>query len=165
MINFSINENIDIVALYAAFTATVALFWNIWNKINDRPRIIIKVRPGYKIVGNPLFEEIHQGKVYMIVDVTNRGTQSTTIKNLGMHIYKSRINAFFKIKPRLFAIPLTQLDPTRTKELPQTIKPGEHWTGHVLQNNLEKEIPKNGISRVYIVHSFSDKPVEKTFKL
>ena len=68
-----------LIAIYAAIVATSALLLNFRNSFESRPRLHLRlIADGLTIGGDPEFDE----KNLIILTVTNRGKEATTITNM-----------------------------------------------------------------------------------
>jgi hypothetical protein len=74
-VNLTISA--DVVAWYAAIVGTGSLAVSIYNAWLDRPRVVVRVRAGYRVEGAPAVYPAD--KLYIAITVANRGRRPVTI--------------------------------------------------------------------------------------
>ena len=85
---FNINARFsltDMAAWWGAVIATAIFIWDIIKWIKSGPKIVFTVWPNQIVMGDP----VREGKTYINANVINRGTQPSTLRNLGLFFYKT----------------------------------------------------------------------------
>ena len=66
------------IALYGAILSTIALIWNIYNKLQDKPKIKVTAKFGFLDFGGKLSE------TKLIVTAINKGKGSVYLSSMGL---------------------------------------------------------------------------------
>ena len=147
------------VAIYAAIVATGALFLEIRRWVESGPRLYLTVSPNRQLIpstgGRP------DGAPHVVVSVSNRGSEPTTITMLGLRRYD---NWFKKLRNRpsedMF-IPLPTIPGTGLGKLPHLLEPGREWHGFMDQDDKMEEWLKAGRFYVAVYSTHSARPTVK----
>ncbi len=137
----------DIVAWYGAVLATLVLFLEIFKWLRAGP--IIKVRA---LTGMETNMRDLKDKKLILVKVTNRGSQKTTITHLVVQHYKTRFHKLINRKNRSFIISNHSIG----QPLPYVLEPGEEWAGCIVQDQEFEHLSNNGLLHCGIYHSNSE---------
>lgn len=140
---FNINARFsltDVAAWWGAVVATALFIWDIIKWIISGPKIIFTVWPNQIVMGDP----VREGKTYINANVINRGTQPTTLRNLGLLFYKTRWRKFKHKADQAMII----TNPNMHFPIPYLLEPGKVWNGLILQNNEVENMAKEGILEV-----------------
>ncbi len=129
----------DIAAWWGAAVASLVLLWDAYKWISDGPRLSMRLSPNMEIFGDPSRE----GITWIAVNISNRGTRPTTIKNLGMEYYRSR---WRRLRNRA-ALAAVFPNPSDGFPLPRVLNPGEEWLGLIPQQRLDLRIDIEDLSR------------------
>ena len=154
------------LAVYAALVATGVLIIQIRQWIENRPRVFLKVLPDMVLPNNILgLDKI------IFVTATNRGSETTTVKNLFVIWYENRLDKLFQRKGEVGIIPHPSIRNLKAGGvLPYVLKPGSEWTGMIDQNQMIDEtyeletIIANKWAYVAIHCSHRDKLIRKRLK-
>lgn len=73
-----IQDNSTIIAIYGAFISTVALIWNIYNKLQEKPRIKVTAKFGFTEIERKLSENL------LIITAINNGKLSIYLSSFGL---------------------------------------------------------------------------------
>mgnify|MGYP001566808830 CR=1 FL=1 len=73
-----VQDNSTLIAVYGAFISTVALIWNIYNKLQEKPKIKVTARFGFTDMGGKISENL------LIVTAVNKGKQSIYLSSIGL---------------------------------------------------------------------------------
>ena len=153
------------LALYAALVATGVLIIQIRQWIENRPRVFLKVLPDMVLPNNILRPD----KI-ILVTATNRGSETTTVKNLFVIWYENRLDKLFQRKGEVGIIPHPSIRNSKAGVLPYVLKPGSEWTGMIDQTQTIDEtyeletIIANKWAYVAIHCSHRDKLIRKRLK-
>ena len=143
-IDFSISENLDPIALYAAILSTIIA---IWEYIKWRARNCIEV----KCNTNMLFIPSKDKNKYIVANVTNKGQTATTITHFALYYWKNRFDKFFNQAQQSFIV--------NTDQVPQVIQPGEQWMAQVIQSEELVSMATEGCLYAVIIHSMGKKEI------
>lgn len=111
------------IAIYAAIVATGALTLEIRRWFENGPKLCIRAR------GNMvLLDGAKEIKGLLVVDVSNRGSATTTLTNLAILEFSSRWSRLRMRPAKSFIIPHPQL-PGNKPVIPHVLPPGEQWMG------------------------------------
>ena len=153
------------LALYAALVATGVLIIQIRQWIENRPRVFLKISPDMALSNNILGPD----KI-ILVTATNRGSETTTVKNIFVIWYENRLGKLFQRKGEGGVIINTEIPNSKAGVLPYVLKPGSEWTGMIDQTQMIDQthgletIIANKCVYVAIYCSHRDKPIMKRLK-
>lgn len=131
-------------------------------------RLSMSVIVEAKLYGGPVKDE----NTYLAITLTNRGSAPTTLTNMVLYDFPSRLARWLPSYPKWLVrwlkskLPKTMIVPNPGNQpLPYVLEPGYNWHGRVIHNSdLIKMIDKGGLY-VGVVGSHSDKaflkPVRK----
>lgn len=142
------------VAIYAAIVATAILIWDIAKWLRSGPRIKLRTMPNmewFNATG-----QIRKGETYVIVMVTNVGSSPTTITHLTLAYFKNhmdRLRQKFEMRAVIMIAQAASHLP-----LPQVLKPGEDWSGMILQNDELVQMAVNGVLYAEVIDSVNKRP-------
>lgn len=152
-IAFSVNGNIDPIAVYAAILSTVIAAWE-FIKWRERNAIKITCTP------NMLFFPSRDKQKYVVVKVINRGDRPTTITHMLGYYWKNRLDRFFDRRKKKVTAFVVNSD-----NVPKVIQPGEEWMGQALQNNEIEKMASEGYLYMGVIHSMGNKEVLRRVKI
>lgn len=147
---FSMDGEVNLLALYAAVLSTFIAVWEIL-KWHARNSVSIKCKP------NMVFVPSSDDKKKIITNVTNRGDRPTTITNYLAYYWPSRVDKVFKRNMKSFII--------KSDNIPMIIQPGEQWVGLSNQDEKMEKMAKEGLLYMGITHSMSEKVILKRVKV
>ena len=148
------NTTTNIAAWWGATIATIVLIWDIYKWAHLGPIINVTASPNMKTFGE--IPNHPRDKKYISVEVTNTGTQKTTITHLMSSHYKSLIFKLIKKTDKNYAF----LTPAfLAPPLPYILNPGERWLGGIEQNNELEKLSRSGLLYCGIYHTGNKKPV------
>lgn len=151
----------DPIAVYAAVVATGALFLEVRRWFENGPRIRLHVAHDMRFINDGALGE----DVFLMLTVTNTGTQATTLTHLLLEDYGSVLSKL-RGKPNWNAIVPYPNQDMSMPNLPSKLEPGDQWQGMVSMRP-ETEIPKRregGQLHIGIQCSHRSKPYYCTVK-
>jgi len=105
---------------------------------------------------------VEQDQRYIAVEVSNAGRKRTTITNVAVVLYKSRLRYWLKKTPdKSFIVANFFLDDPPPYEL----EPGSRWLVGINQDQLISEMSSYTLPFCAIYHSLSNNPVMHRIKL
>lgn len=119
------------LALYAALVATGVLIIQIRQWIENRPRVFLKISPDMVLSNNILGPD----KI-ILVTATNRGSETTTVKNIFVIWYENWLGKLFQRKGEGGVIINTEIPNSKAGVLPYVLKSGSEWTGMIDQTQM-----------------------------
>lgn len=152
-VTFSVDGNIDLIAVYAAILSTVI---GIWEFIKWRGRNAIKMM----CTANMLFLPSQDKQKYIVVKVINRGDRPTTITHLLGYYWKNRFDRVLDRKKRRASAFIVNSD-----NVPKVIQPGEEWMGQAIQNDEMEKMATEGYLYMGIIHSMGNKEILQRVKV
>jgi hypothetical protein len=78
MIEWIKNNPPIIIAIYGAFLSTIAIVWNIYNNLQDKPKVKVTVKFGFLTFDEKLSEP------QLIITVINKGKRSVYLSSMGL---------------------------------------------------------------------------------
>lgn len=114
----------EILKWYGAVIATIALAWNIYNYLNQKPKVVVRLRhnTGYadKFSDKDGVDGSREYIPYCHFEFTNRGKLPTTIIQLDATHKKNK-----DLKVQVYDM---EFEPISNKNLPFVLSPGEVWS-------------------------------------
>lgn len=149
------DKVIGIVAWWGAILSTIVVLWDIykWKTSGPKLKVDISANMQYFEQGTGRVDD----KTYVIVNIANVGQRLTTITNVGMQYYESRIKRIMK-KPKTSFIVTT---PNQYLPTPYKLEAGTTWMATIVQTDDVVEMAKKGILDCLIYYSQSNKPFRK----
>lgn len=144
----------EAAAWWGAITGSLVLVWDIfkWSRSGARLSVTATANMQYLPPGSAKLEEQN----YVVVVVSNRGDNKTTLTHLvGMH-YKNSLLRILRRKPTTSFFVPTQSG----KQLPYQLSPGDQWTGMIEQNEKLERMMED-VLYVGVYHSSGSKGVLK----
>lgn len=140
------------IAIIALGISAAALALEIRRWMESGPRLSVSCAPDmiYVYAG----EEPNPDEKYLSFEVSNRGNMSTTITNLAMAIFPSRLSRLRNRASQNFLCPW----PSKAQPLPFLIEPGARWSAGVRQGPEIEEALDNGTLWALVFATHSDKP-------
>jgi len=74
----------DTLAIYGAFLSTIAICWNIYNKLQDKPKIKVLVRFGF-------FPGDSSNKDFLFINAVNFGKRAVSLSSYGLRSGKEDV--------------------------------------------------------------------------
>lgn len=147
----------DFAAWWGAFIATFLLVWDVVKWITAGARLKLRVQYDMILVNHPN----HDGDIFIIVSVVNRGTLPATITQLAGTTYQNKIKRWLRKSPKAFVV-------IQRGELgsgiPFLLEPGREWQGFISQNSeMEKNI-KSGNLEIWVSHTASNRWIRTRIK-
>ena len=142
---------------YAAFVATAALLWNIFEWLKSGPKVYLTARSGWKISGDPKLKE----KTYVLLTATNIGDRPTTINTPAFIYYRNLLSWIKACLPFIRCYADAQFiikTPGISAKTPCILKPGEVWTGLAIQSQDLGKMIKDGLLLFALYASYSGRP-------
>ena len=143
----------DIAAWWGAALATVVFLWDIYKWATSGPRLVVRAFPNMVSAGS--YWEA-QGQLSIFVEAINRGDKLTTLTNIAVFAYRSRLHRLFRKKAH------TLLPPN--PGIPHELDPGKRWTAMLEQDALRERAP-GCVFHLHIGHSGSNRPILVAFSL
>ena len=137
-----INIWVAVVAAYAALVATAALALEVRRWVEARARLAIHISPEMSYTG-----DADEDTRYLVVEVVNRGTISTTITHFVLEEYPTWWAALRR-KQTYAAMILRPMPEGVPWNIPQVLGPGERWSGMARHTDDLVERAKGG--RLYV---------------
>lgn len=75
-------DRIDYLAIYGAFLSTVAIGWNIYNNLQDKPKIIVIAKFGVMSGSD---------KTFLFITAINKGKRSIHLNSFGLRTEKENM--------------------------------------------------------------------------
>jgi hypothetical protein len=147
---FSMDGEVNLLALYAAVLSTFIAVWEIL-KWRARNAVLITCN------SNMLFIPSPDDKKYIIVNVTNKGDTQTTITHFLGYYWPSRVDKILNRNVRAFVV--------NSPDVPKIIQPGEQWMGQAHQDENMEKMAKEGLLYMGIIHSMGKKEILKRVKI
>ena len=137
----------DYLAAWGALTGSLVLLWDILKWFRDGPRLKVRVRPNTFYEDGEIVdvEKTEHGEftsyaVYYHIEITNVGTQPTTLLDIEATTKPLGIERIERIKrkSKRFLISCSEkaFTPHFGKSLPQVLKPGEVWSCRLNENSV-----------------------------
>lgn len=82
MIGLIKNNPTITIAIYGAILSTIAIGWNIYNNLQDRPKIKISTKFGFMAGDN-------SEKTFLFIKAINRGRRPITLSSVGIRCEKN----------------------------------------------------------------------------
>ena len=143
-----------VIATYAAIVATGALFLEVRRWFETGPRLNIGFIANAETFGMPGTE----GNTYIAVNVSNRGTEATTITNFALHEFGTWLDRL-RFKPKWSAIVPNPQPPGSEPNLPSILQPGEMWHGMAKHDDELLARIKTGRLYLAIYASHTSRPI------
>lgn len=143
-----------LVAVYAAVVSTGALALEVRRWFESGPRLAMTVIPEAQQVGGPVRDD----RVFVSVRVTNRGTQPTTVTNLGfVEFRRPWLRYFDRRTSRAAIVPMPGAVPQY--QPPYLLQPGTEWTGMASYDDALREWVATDRPYVAVWTSHRSKPL------
>jgi hypothetical protein len=142
----------DIAAWWGAILASLTLVWNIFRWHREQCKIRVRILPNMSI-SLPNGEQTGQKSIF--VEASNVGGKDTTITLLGGYRCLSLSERLRRRSVRSFGVPLIRPG----QSLPHIIRPGETWTGCIVQSAEIEKWAREETLYCGIWHSLSKRPV------
>jgi hypothetical protein len=136
------------IAVYAAVISTIVFGWDVLKWAMSGPQLKIVCRPDVVLVGGGVRDTGRK----LSATVVNRGDAATTLTNLHLCLYQSRLHPWLPWKkPDYFFVKA----PSAVQPLPYNLEPGRQWQGIVNQNEDLEKMMRDGalFAEVQYVHS------------
>ena len=145
------NMIILIIAVYGAIVSTLVLIWDIYKWKNKGPKIEGRITSNMIGINAPEYQD----KKLTVVNITNTGDKPTTITNVSLKFFKSKIKKFFKKSDQLIFV----ATPSISHPIPYVLNPGFEWKGIIIQNDDMTKMSKQGILQcsVHLSHTNNTK--------
>lgn len=150
---FSINlaDKLDPLALYAALLSTVIFVWEIIKWVRQGPRLKGRANSGMKTFGMGYSDD----KTYVVLNVTNVGTEKTTITHVAIYGFK-RWWSWLRTRPDKAGVVKHSI---AAYPIPYVLNVGEKFMSMCHQDDELEQWSRDYWLYAVIVHSFSDKPL------
>lgn len=150
MIDLTINAEIDLISAYAAILSSLIGAWE-FIKWKNRNSIKLICTP------NMEFFPSNDNKIYIVANVTNKGSQPTTLTHFIAYYWENRFDKLFKRNRQNFLI--------CSETIPKVLNPGEQWMGQAEQNEDIEDKAKNGLLYIGVIHSMNDGEILQRIKI
>jgi hypothetical protein len=141
----------DWLAIYAAAASTMGGAWQLFQHFSRGPKLFVRYSPDMVHAGNGSIGT----QKYVRIEVSNRGTESTTITNIGFLTYKNWLHKQFG-KTKLAAI----VPPNNLNQIfPYPLEVGGTYTTSMMQESTFEKMTREESVYFTIYHSFSEKPI------
>lgn len=149
-VTVNIEQDIDVVAVYAAIVATAVLIWEVYKWFRSGAQLRSFIQPNMECVGGRLEDD----NTYLVLNVKNVGTAPTTITNVTLHTFD---NAWKRIR-NIPTKSLVVLDAS-PMQLPHTLEVGKYALGMIKQTEELEQMSRTALLYCNVHHTFSEKPI------
>ncbi len=148
-----------VLAIYAAVLSSIALAWNIRTHYEGKVRLKVQGKGGMRIADPFAQPGISvadaENNTFLVISVSNVGGKVTTIKNLGIVVYRNRLmKAFNRPVVKYIISPAIKGYP-----LPHPLELGKEWTAFYPEPKEMKDGAKGCLSFVVVSHSMDGEEV------
>jgi hypothetical protein len=149
---FTWATDLNPVLLYSAIVSTAVAGWSVYTYLRDGPRLRISVGGNRRLVGEGYLDP----KTYLMYEVVNTGTATTTINGLGLFVYD---NWWQKFRQKSAAAYVITLAPASTQNLPFVLEPGHRFMGVSFQTPEIVKHTREQIVYVTVWHTMAKRPI------
>lgn len=151
-------DELDFVKWWGAVLATIAFGWNVYNSLQNSPKLKIRLRPytSYpdgRVVSTEKteFGEVTTHAAYCHIEITNVGRLPATITNIhATHSRRKNGVQRFSSSERFLS---------HSKEsIPLFISPGQHWSCRLEMEDIHK-LSELGKPEIHVEVSYKDTPI------
>jgi hypothetical protein len=151
-----ISEQPNFIALYAAGLSTIIALWNFYQWWIKGPKLVGRAASNMVTYGGAP----QDGNTYCVLTVSNRGDAPTTVTNLGLLGYKSRLQYLINRHSKAAVITAGGLG----HPVPCQLVPGNEFTGFAIQNAELEKWSRDHLLFMCMWHSMSNKPFRVRLK-
>lgn len=152
-ITLHIADEVNLVAIYAAFVSSVVLIWDIIKWWRTGPRLHGHAKGNMQMIGGARGRDPSS---YIVFTVYNRGSANVTLTNVGLLAYSSRWAKFRRKSDRSFVVNATG-DTGYT--VPYVLKAGEQFMTLARQDSELEALTRSHQVYGAIYHTYGDKPL------
>ena len=134
---------IDPIAIYAAVLSTIVFIWNVFVWWRTGPRLKVSASSNMKMFG----PGARDNSTYIVANVSNVGTQQTTITHVIGFAYRNRWDRIRNKPAEAFVVN----DAMPAYPIPYVLM--------ALQTEKVEKLSRNGLLYVGIIHSFRHLPL------
>jgi hypothetical protein len=139
------------IAIYAAVLSTIVFVWNVFVWWRTGPRLKVSASSNMKMFGPGVSDD----STYIVTNVSNVGTQQTTITHVVGFVYRNRWARFRNKRSETFVVNHTM----PAYPLPYVLPAGQTFMSMALQDEAVEKRSRDGLLYVGIIHSFRARPV------
>jgi len=147
----SVDDNVNLVAIYAAVVSTLSILWQAWVWFRNGPRLRVTASADMQVMGGYDKDE----KKYVVVNVSNIGNVKTTITNVVVFTYKDIVHRLLKRPSKTFVVN----HDVAGYQIPYVIDTGSTFMSMVIQNDEMDTLSRSGVLYMGVIHSLRAKPV------
>jgi hypothetical protein len=147
----SVDDNVNLVAIYAAVVSTVSILWQVWVWFRNGPRLHVAASADMQVMGGYNKDD----KKYAVVNVANIGTAKTTITNVVVFTYKNTIHRLLNKPSNTFVVN----HDVAGYQIPYVIESGCTFMSMVMQNDDMEALSRSSVLYMGVIHSLSARPV------
>jgi hypothetical protein len=144
-----------LVAWWGAILSTIIFLWDIYKWKTSGPRLKVDIS------ANMQYFEQGTGRVddkdYIVLNISNTGQRLTTITNVGMQYFESRIKRMLRKPTASFIVPT----PNQHYPTPHKLEAGTTWMATIIQTADLVTMAEKGFLDCLIYYSQSNKPFRK----
>lgn len=147
----SVDDKVNLVAIYAAVLSTISILWQIWVWFRTGPRLRVTANTNMLVMGG--YNKNDQK--YVVINVVNRGSAKTTITHVVMFTYKSVIYKMLNRPDKSFVVKHDVL----ACQIPYVIDAGCTFMSMTTQNDDMESLSRTSKLYMGVFHSFRARPV------
>nr|WP_163501695.1 hypothetical protein [Halomonas socia] len=136
-----------VAAIIGASTGVASLGWQIFKHLKDGPVLRLSVSQGMELIV-PGREPDDQ--LLTVVNVTNVGSQSTTLTHLIVERYRNRFDRALRRKPLAQGL----VPRPGAMDFPHKLAVGDQWIGTMYQQDLDRYFTEKGHLYIGVYHTF-----------
>jgi hypothetical protein len=142
---------IDPIAIYAAVLSTIVFIWNAFVWWGTGPLLKVSASSDMKMFG----PGARDNSSYIVANVSNVGTQQTTITHVIGFAYRNRWDRIRNKPSEAFVVNHGM----PAYPLPYVLQAGQTFMSMALQTEKVEKLSRDGLLYVGIIHSFRHRPV------
>jgi len=152
-------EDIDFVKWWGAILATVALCWNIWNSLDFRPKIKVRLKPNTsypdaRVISTEKTQQRVSSELvlYCHIEITNIGKLPATVTNIELTHSTNKSGSL---------VSSSECFINHSKDqAPMLISPGALWSCRLEMDKVYR-MAKQGTPEIHVSVSYKDTPIVK----
>jgi hypothetical protein len=145
------DDNVNLVAIYAALVSTISILWQAWVWFRNGPRLQVTASADMQVMGGYNKDD----KKYAVVNVVNTGSVKTTITNVVIFTYKNIIHRLINKPIKTFVVN----HDVAGYQIPYVIDTSCTFMSMVIQSDDMEALSRSSIIYMGVIHSLSAKPV------
>jgi len=145
------DDNVNLVAIYAAVVSTISILWQLWGWFRNGPRLRVTASGDMQVMGGYNKDE----KKYVVVNIANIGSAKTTITNVVAFTYKNFLHRLLNRPSKTFVVN----HDVAGYQIPYAIDAGCTFMSMVIQDDEMETLSASGVLYMGVIHSLSARPV------